>query len=70
MVRKAKSKVNRKLYAARRKNFWTMRQAAEAIGVCPSVYCCWENGLQTPRPTSLKLLCEAFGVTDPGVLGF
>ncbi len=65
-----KVKINRKLRAARNVNFWTLKDAADAVGVCPQTYFRWEHGEQVPQPGSMFLLCKAFGVTNPKDLGF
>jgi len=63
-------KANRKLIAARKAQCWSLEEAANAIGVSTQTYFRWEHYLQVPHPSSLRLLCAAFGVSSPKELGF
>ncbi len=41
---------------------YTQEELAEKVGVDPSTYRSWEDGLHRPRPTSVRALCRVLGV--------
>lgn len=63
-------KINRKLRAARKAKCWSLEDAAREVGVSVTAFCRWEHYQQTPQPSSMALLCKAFGVASPKDLGF
>lgn len=62
-------KPNYQLQASRRQKIWTLKEAAEAVGVDPQTFWRWENGEQRPQPYALRKLCEVFGMSAE-TLGF
>ncbi len=63
-------RVNRKLRAARRAKGWSLKVAADKVGICPQTFYRWEYRQQVPQPGSIALLLETFGVEKPDDLGF
>lgn len=61
--------INTALRRVRQRNFWTIREVAELIGVSHVTYLRWEHYQQTPHLTTLQLLCRAFHAR-PKDLGF
>ncbi len=57
------------LKAARLERCWTLADAAEQATVSIEAYSRWEYGIQEPRLSSLRLLCDAFK-KSPKELGF
>ena len=60
---------NEILKAARLEKCWTLADAAEQANVSIEAYSRWEYGIQEPRLSSLRLLCDAFK-KSPKELGF
>jgi transcriptional regulator with XRE-family HTH domain len=60
---------NLKLRQARKQKRWSIEKAAEEVGVSWLTFSRWEHGTQRPHPTSLDMLCDAFGMS-PAELGF
>lgn len=60
---------NYKLRAARMRKSWSMAKASEKVRVDRVTYSRWERGEQTPHPSTLDLLCQAFGMSQEE-LGF
>ena len=48
---------------------YTQEELAERVGVDPSTYRSWEDGLHRPRPSNIRALCAALAV-DEEALGF
>ena len=61
--------LNQKLRKARKQKRWSIEKAAEKVGVSWLTYSRWEHGTQNPHPTTLDMLCDAFGLS-PEELGF
>src|SRR5216683_863390 len=59
---------NQKLRKARLQKRWSIEKAAEKVGVSWHTYSRWEHGTQRPHPTTLDMLCDAFGMS-PEELG-
>ena len=51
---------NNRLQAARVQNLWTLKEAAEQVGVDVQTFWRWEHYEQWPRPYSLRRLCAVF----------
>jgi transcriptional regulator with XRE-family HTH domain/tetratricopeptide (TPR) repeat protein len=62
-------KPNNKLQTAREQKMWSLEEAARQVGVDVQTLWRWEMSIQRPRPYSLRLLCEAYGLS-PEELGF
>ena len=60
---------NEMLKIARLERCWTLAEAAEQANVSIEAYSRWEYGIQEPRLSSLRLLCDAFQ-KSPKELGF
>ena len=60
---------NQKLRKARQQKRWSIEKAAERVGVSGLTFSRWEHGTQQPHPSTLDLLCKAFGMS-PGELGY
>ena len=56
-------KPNNRLQAARVQNMWTLKEAAEQVGVDAQTFWRWEHYEQWPHPYSLRRLCAAFGMS-------
>jgi len=54
---------NIRLRRARLGKMWPMNLAARNIGVDERTYMRWEQGRQRPQLSTLKNLCEVFGMT-------
>lgn len=61
--------INQQLRAARKAKRWSMQFASKQVGVDRVTYSRWELGEQNPHPSSLDMLCQAFGMS-PEELGF
>ena len=62
-------KPNYRLQAVREQKMWTLEEAAEEVGIDAQTLWRWENYVQRPRPSSLRRLCEVFGMSAEA-LGF
>jgi transcriptional regulator with XRE-family HTH domain/tetratricopeptide (TPR) repeat protein len=49
------------LSAAREEKQWTLEEAAELVGVHPTIYSQWEKGLTFPRSYARRQLCKMYG---------
>src|SRR5579885_570461 len=58
-----------KLAQARKRKQWTLKQAAEAVGVTLNTFHRWEWGEQRPYKYNIAQLCKAFAAS-PEELGF
>jgi len=64
-----RSGVNAALRHARLQRGWSQSELAKVIQVNVKTYSRWENGMQQPSSSSLRMLCNAFGMTT-AELGF
>lgn len=55
--------MNKKLRQARNRRHWSIEEAAARIGVSRQTLIRWEQGTQIPHGSSLRMTCEAFGLS-------
>jgi transcriptional regulator with XRE-family HTH domain len=56
-------KPNNRLQAACVQNMWTLKEAAERVGVDVQTFWRWEHYEQWPHPYSLRRLCAVFAMS-------
>ncbi len=68
MIMAAEEATGLDLQALRRAAVLTQGELAEKMGVGPRIITKWENGEAMPRPTNIRKLAEALGVSPREVV--
>lgn len=62
-------KLNEKLRELRSQLGVSQKQAAKDMGIMPTTYSNYEQGLREPSIEVLKIICEYYGVTADYLIG-
>lgn len=62
-------RLNEKLRELRSQLGISQKQAAKDMGITPTAYSNYEQGLREPSLETLKIICEYYGVTADYLIG-